>query len=340
MRQLLDAGADPALPGPQRLTALHEAAMHGRLAVTKLLLARGAPTEAAAAPACSVAEEPSGGIVCSIEREGSALFDDDEPAPAGSGGGESEAGVEPQYTPLHAAAEWGHVSVLVVLLEAGASLQPRDDSGRTALELCEAAQSQRTAQGQGAAAARRAQCVTLLRAYTDAEAAQQRAAARSAGDDDGPDGAGGISETDVRLRGFGEALSSCPQSVRWRQALVGEVGLAAEEIQALVREAADEGQRRRAADRDARIEQRHLEVRMAADEQSQIESDMQSAVEDAVRSPQTALAQSHAGLSRGSCGQEHAADRKESKRRWALHDAVQAFKKAVRTVSFASQDIL
>ena len=31
------------------------------------------------------------------------------------------------------------------------------------------------------------------------------------------------------------------------------------------------------------------------------------------------------------CGQEHAADRKESKRRWALHDAVQAFKKAVRT---------
>ena len=80
--------------------------------------------------------------------------------------------------------------------------------------------------------------------------------------------------------------------MRWRRALVDEVGLAAEEIQALVREAADEGQRRRAADRDARIEQRHLEARMAADEQSQIESDMQSAVEDAVRSPQTGRSRS------------------------------------------------
>ena len=311
---LLAAGADVARVGPRLLTALHEAAMFGRLAVIQLLMAHGAPTDGpgalnarwpsprgtaaseASAAAATTREatwsvEAEASIVCSIAREGSLLFFEE-----GLGGYEEIR----QYTPLHAAAEWGHEPVLVLLLEAGACLSHEDDFGQTPEVLAIAAQKQRKAQGYTKAAGERGRCAELLRRYRVAEQAQRRSMVSTAGDGE----AGDVrSETDSRLRGYAEAAKNCPQSVRWRRALKVEIARAGDEMAEMLGRANAHGRLCVEEDQEMRVAHRAAVARGNDEQRQRIEAGTQARVSEA----------------------EQVAGRAESKRKLALRDVVKDF---------------
>ena len=307
---LVRAQADVGCPSPRHLTALHEAAAYGRTPVVKMLLACGAPTDGPArhhAPwrspraleaetsASSASNEPAGAIVCSVEREGSAvLFDtvDEEEHAA-------------RYTPLHAAAEWGKEAVLVVLLEADAYMYHLDESGQTAEDLAIAAQRQRKAQGYDEAAEARARCAQLLQSYRRADQARRRAMQNDhtkCNDSDGGDSRlDGASETDARLRGYAAALRSCPESVRWRSALLAEIAAAATETEHLFSSTANKTRQWAEEDTQQRIQDRAKVLATLAERTQLLQADVRARVQKAA----------------------HLAERNESARKWALKSAVQ-----------------
>ncbi len=316
---LVRARADVELVGPRQLTALHEAAAYGRTPVVKMLLACGAPTSvrhqtpwrtpralaaetsSATSSAGSTSGEAAGEIVCSVAREGSMVLSDTE------GDQEHDEPVgAPQYTPLHAAAEWGKEAALVVLLEADASLYHVDESGQTAEDLAIAAQRQRSAQGYSEAAEARGRCAQLLKSYRRADQAQRRAMSkRRVTESDSADGADedldGDSETDARLRGYAAALSRCPGSVRWRRALLADIEVAASEVESLFAETAEHARKWAEEDAQQRIDDRAEVVRLIAQHAQRLEAETEARVQEAA----------------------HLLERKESARKWALKSAVQ-----------------
>lgn len=282
---LVRARADVELTGPRHLTAMHEAAAYGRADVVKMLLACGAPTDGPSArqrtpwrspraaleaearsPAsdweaesCSETGDSGavGGIVCSVAREGSVVLSDTE--------GEQEHAEPMQYTPLHAAAEWGMEAVLVILLESNASLYHVDESGQTAEDLAIAAQRQRKAQGYAEAAEARGRCAHLLKCYRRADQAQRRAINTG-------------SETEARLRGYAAALSSCPESVRWRRALLAQVAAAASEVEDLFADTAARAREWAEKDTQQRIDDRADVLRAIAEHTQRLEAETQARV--------------------------------------------------------------
>ena len=302
---LVRARADAELTSPRHLTAMHEAAAYGRADVVKMLLACGAPTDGPSArhrtpwrsprtleaETCSPSSDREaetcsdtgdsdaiGGIVCSVAREGSAVLAGTE------GEWEPDDSVRaPQYTPLHAAAEWGMEAVLVILLESDASLYHVDEFGQTAEDLAIAAQRQRKAQGYAAAAEARGRCAHLLKCYRRADQAHRRAMSkRSANAGDSADAEDGMqatgSETDARLRGYAAALSSCPESVRWRRALLTEIAAAASEVEDLFADTAERAREWAKVDTQQRIDDRASVLRAIAEHTQRLEAETQARV--------------------------------------------------------------
>ena len=327
---LVHARADVEIAGPRRLTALHEATGYGRTPVVKMLLACGAPTDgpsarhqtpwrspraveasSTASTAGSTAGETGDGIVCSVAREGSVVLSDTE-------GGQEHDNSAPQYTPLHAAAEWGKEDALVVLLEAGANLYHVDDSGQTAEDLAVAAQRQREAQGYTQAAEARGRCAQLLKSYRKADQAQRRVMSKrcpteskySDSIDEDLDGGG---DTDARLRGYAAALGKCPESVRWRHAVLAEIEVAAGETETLFADTAEHARKWAEEDTQHRIDDRAKVIRSIAQHAQRLEAEMEARIQKAA----------------------HEAERRESARKWALKSAVQ-----VRRFILTSQKLL